>query len=299
MKKNILFRADSSFKIGTGHIMRDLVLASQYKKDGDTVFFATLNLEGNINHTIKEHQFEIKTLETNHIDEVIQLITLYKIDLIIIDHYDIDFKYEQQLKEKTTVQILSFDDTYEKHRCDILLNHNIYAKTKKYKGLVPKDCEIRCGSKYTLLRDEFIQEKSRKKIQYSEFRILIAMGGADTSNLNIKIVKMLKKCKDIKIDIVTTTANENLQKLQNCCKKNNINLHINSNNMAKLISKSNLCIVTPSVTLNEVYFMDKPFIAIKTSSNQKYMYRYLKKNRYNTLKKFNTKKLKKMFDENR
>ena len=44
--KNILFRADSSSIIGTGHIMRDLVLASQYKKANIT--FATQELQGNL-----------------------------------------------------------------------------------------------------------------------------------------------------------------------------------------------------------------------------------------------------------
>ena len=33
---NILIRADSSSTIGTGHIMRDLVLAQKYSKKGET-----------------------------------------------------------------------------------------------------------------------------------------------------------------------------------------------------------------------------------------------------------------------
>ena len=45
---NILFRADSSSTIGTGHIMRDLVLATQYKDANIT--FVTQNLDGNINY---------------------------------------------------------------------------------------------------------------------------------------------------------------------------------------------------------------------------------------------------------
>ena len=49
--KNILVRADSSSTIGTGHIMRDLVLASSYKNDNIT--FATLDLEGNIKKVSK------------------------------------------------------------------------------------------------------------------------------------------------------------------------------------------------------------------------------------------------------
>ncbi len=49
---NILFRADSSSTIGTGHIMRDLVLAEQFEDAG--IVFATRDLPGNINHKIKE-----------------------------------------------------------------------------------------------------------------------------------------------------------------------------------------------------------------------------------------------------
>ena len=85
--------------------------------------------------------------------------------MVIFDHYGIDYQYEKQIKIKTEVKILSFDDTYEKHHCDILLNHNIYAKKEQYKDLVPDFCELRCGRKYTLIRDEF------KKIGHKERQI--------------------------------------------------------------------------------------------------------------------------------
>ena len=52
MKKNILIRADSSSTIGTGHIMRDLVLAKQFPDAH--IIFATQDLPGNINHKIQE-----------------------------------------------------------------------------------------------------------------------------------------------------------------------------------------------------------------------------------------------------
>ena len=55
---NILFRVDSSSTIGTGHIMRDLVLAKQYK--GADITFATQDLNGNINKKIIKNGYKVK-----------------------------------------------------------------------------------------------------------------------------------------------------------------------------------------------------------------------------------------------
>ena len=278
--RNILFRSDSSSSIGTGHIMRDLVLASQY--NDAAIIFAVQDLDRNINHKIIEAGYGIEILKTNHIEEIHNIILKYNIDMIVIDHYQIDYKYEKELKKRNKkLKILSFDDTYEKHYCDILLNHNISANTKKYQDLVPNHCEIRCGIKHTLIRDEFLIEKMRQDI-------FIAMGGADHSNLNIKILEVLKRFNNITVNIVTTTANQNLEELKkHINKKSWIKLHINLNHIAKLIKKSDFAIITPSVIANEVYFMDIPFIVIKTASNQKEMYKYLKKKNFPTMKKFN------------
>lgn len=301
---NILFRADSSSSIGTGHIMRDLVLAQQFPNDN--IIFATKNLEGNINFKIKESGFKIELLKTNQIEELNTLINKFKIDMLIIDNYDIDYRFEKQLKIKNPkLKIFVLDDTYEKHYCDILLNHNISADEKKYKDLVPDYCELRCGSRFTLIREEFYNEKKKlnKKIfntkKYNLKTIFIAMGGADHSNVNIDILKTIKKLrsvseKKVKVNLVTTTANRNLKKLKKYCKnKKWLMLHINSSEIARLMVKSGFSIVTPSVIVNEVYFMELPFIAIKTASNQEDIYKYLKKNRFNTLNSFNEKKLKK------
>jgi len=291
----ILFRADSSSIIGTGHIMRDLVLAKQYPNA--EIIFATQKLEGNINHKIEEVGYEIEILCSNDIDELDAMIKKKEIDLLVIDHYDIAYEDEKILKTNNPkLKILSFDDTYERHYCDILLNHNISADVSRYKGLVPNGCELRCGSRYTLLRDEFYKykRKNRKIVntRSSKIKVFVAMGGADHSNINIKILKVIEKFKNIEVILVTTTANRHLKELKNYCKyKKWIKLHINSNMIAKLMSRSDFAIVTPSVTLNEIYFMNIPFIAIKSADNQEDMFRYLKRKRKEVLTRFHAKKL--------
>ena len=291
-KLNILFRCDSSSQIGLGHVMRCLVLAKEYPEA--SISFATQKLSGNINDKIIQNGYRLENLNSNTKEKLLLKLQALKIDLLVIDSYKISYKTEKFLKKYGNVTILSLDDTYEKHHCDILLNHNISADAKKYDILVPKACELRCGSKYTLLREEFIKEKNRIKKTSKVTNILLAIGGTDHSQINIKILKVLTKFPDLKVNIVTTTSNKKLEKLKRYTKNiKNAKLRINSANIAKLMRKSDLAIISPSVIANEVYFMKLPFIAIKTAKNQDDMYQYLKKKGNLTLKKFNKNRLEK------
>ena len=257
--------------------MRDLVLAKSLEGE---VLFACQNLEGNI---ISSIPYEVKVLKSNDVDELIDLIKALHVKLLVIDHYGIGADFEQKVKKATGVKILSFDDTYQAHHCDILLNHNISADKKRYNNLVPKHCELRCGSLYTLIRDEFKAEKKceREKI----YDIFIAMGGSDASNITLKILKTLPT--SLHVSVLTTTANAHLSDLQSyTADKPNIALHVNSNEVAKLLHQSRLAIVTPSVMVHEVLFMEVPFIAIKVAQNQDDMYQYLKQHDYHVLKEW-------------
>jgi UDP-2,4-diacetamido-2,4,6-trideoxy-beta-L-altropyranose hydrolase/pseudaminic acid synthase len=269
--------------------MRDLVLASHYK---DTkIIFATQKLKGNINYKIKEAGYKLALLSSNDLNEFVDIVKKYSADMVVIDHYGIDYKYEKRLKEKTGVKILAFDDTYEKHHCDILLNHNISAAASRYKELVPKGCELWCGSEYTLLREEFMQPFPPKQ-QNSTTKVLVAMGGVDSKALNIEILKVLEHFSNLEIDLLTTQANKNLAKLQTyVADKAHITLHINTNKMALLMHNADFGIFTPSVTVNEAHFMKLPFIAIQTEENQKDIYEYLKQNNFLVLKAFENDKL--------
>ncbi len=281
---NILFRADSSSTIGTGHIMRDLVLAKQYSKDN--IIFATQELEGSINHKIRESGYKLEILKSNSIDEVQLLIEKYSIDMVVIDHYEIDYSYEKQLKtQNSKLKIISIDDTYERHYCDILINHNVSGDAKKYKGLVSAYCELRCGANYTLLRDEFYQAKKSKTV-------FVAMGGTDYGNLNISILEVLSKFDNLNIILLTTIANPYLKELEKYIEgRESIELHINSSRVAYLMKISDFAIVTPSVTVNEVYFMELPLIAITVAPNQEDMAKFLKESGHLVIDNFSSQEL--------
>ena len=58
----IIIRTDASFKIGSGHIMRCLNLASRLRKVGLDVTFISRNLPGNMNSLILEKGFVLVEL---------------------------------------------------------------------------------------------------------------------------------------------------------------------------------------------------------------------------------------------
>lgn len=293
---NILIRTDSSNTIGIGHVMRDLVLAKRLQKEysNAVISFATRELKGNINDKIVAQGFKLFTLSTNEIYELDKLITEIKVDMIVIDTYEIGYQEEKALKNShKNIQLFVLDDTYEKHYCDILLNHNISANAMNYKTLVPKECELRCGAEHTLLREEFYNEIKKPKISSEKSQILISMGGVDSKFLNIPILEVLKNFNEINIDVITTISNKNLVETKKYCKNiQNVTLHINTNNIARLMHNADLAILTPSVTVNEALYLELPFIAIKTEENQNYIFNFLKEHNYDVLETFNPKKLK-------
>jgi len=263
--------------------MRDLVLAQSVEGE---ILFACQALQGSI---IEQIPYAVNILQTNDADELIALIHALHVNLLVIDHYGIDAAYERAIKEATNVTILGFDDTYQPHHCDILLNHNLYADAARYANLVPKGCELRCGSAYTLIRDEFKDEK--KIVREKIYDVLIAMGGSDAGNLTLAILKTLPK--SLHVSILTTTANAHLHELQRYVEVfPNIALHVNSKEVAKIMNQSKFAIVTPSGILHEVLFMEMPFIAIKVAINQDDMYRYLEEHDYPVMHDFEPQTLK-------
>jgi UDP-2,4-diacetamido-2,4,6-trideoxy-beta-L-altropyranose hydrolase len=259
--------------------MRCLVLAEQYKKDN--VAFVVQDLEGNANHKIVDKGYKLTILNDNSVDELVQEINKSAIDRVIFDHYGIDDKFERVVKERTGVAILSLDDTYDKHYCNILLNHNIYADAERYKDLVPDFCEIRCGSEHTLIRDEFREiEINKRPISKDNLTVFISLGGADTANIGLTVLKILTDFEDIVVNFATTRSNKNIDGLQAFSKQHqNINICVDCN-VAELMNESDVAIITPSVTAYEAMYLDLPFLAIQTAENQRYISDYLIEHNY-------------------
>lgn len=290
--RNILVRADASSSIGTGHVMRDLVLVQRFSDD--RVIFATRDLPGNINKKIESAGYPVISLNSDAEEELIGVMLENGIDMIVIDHYGIDDSYEKKLKEETGAEIFVLDDTYEKHFCDILLNHNLNAVAEKYAGLVPLECELQCGIEHTLLRREFSQIvlRAREIAGKKKLNVFVAMGGADHSAKTVPILDLLVSLGNMNATVVTTSANRAVDELMKYASDHPcVTLHVDSDQIAMLMNRCDFAIVTPSVIANEVMHLLLPFIAIKTADNQKEIAAFLEAKAFDVINDFSAEAL--------
>ena len=293
--KTVIIRADSSAGIGSGHIRRDLVLAGR-EFAGRRVLFATRELPGNSNGLIRAAGYGIVTLRSYEIKELIDVVRRHGAETVVIDHYGIDEKAERELKRKTGARLFVLDDTYTRHHCDILLNHNLYADPARYRGLVPEGCEVRCGARFTLLRREFIAARKERtgrrrdgccKNGQSGFRALVIMGGVDHRQLNPAIIEVLEGISGLDTTIVTTSANPRLESLRGfVADRPRVTLRVDAADLARLMADADFAVITPSLAAHEALYLDLPLIAVQTADNQREMAAYLQSRGHFLLESF-------------
>jgi len=191
-----------------------------------------------------------------------------------VDNYEFSIEYQKRFKKLfPDIRLSCFDDEYKDYYCDEIINHNLGVNINKYKN--PKIVKIISP----LIRDEFKQAKKKK---YKKEGIFISLGGSDSKNLTLEILKVFH---NKIINLYITTANKNLKKIQRYAKiHKNIRLHINKD-VAKGMAKSEFGIITSSTIAYEALYMDLPFIAIQTAKNQENLVKYLKKKKYIILKR--------------
>lgn len=303
----IFFRTDASDKIGKGHVTRCLKLASEMRMRGAECYFICRNHEGNLIKKIQQEKFKvyvlnnlknsekekISSLNLKHSNwlgvdwktdakDTIMALSSNKADLIVIDHYALDSRWERKLRPYTK-KIMVIDDLADRnHDCDFLLNQNLGSSADLYKNLIPKDCYQFYGPNYALLDPIYQLTRSKLKSPSSKIsRILIYFGsGKDTIKLieNILITLNEPKLFDLKIDIVIDDNIKSLPSIKKILKvKKNIRVHSNLPDLAILMSNADIAIGAGGSTTWERCCMGLPTILVVLALNQKLIGEFMHK----------------------
>jgi UDP-2,4-diacetamido-2,4,6-trideoxy-beta-L-altropyranose hydrolase len=279
---NILFRVDSSFEIGTGHVMRCLTLAKMLKEAGCAVYFVMRVCPGDLCDYIESEGFSVFRLfhDTHFTQEIdarwtIEIIRQLneRIDWCIVDHYQLDHCWEEKVKAYVRNVMVIDDLANRRHDCYLLLDQNYYQSSQlRYNGLVPRNCRLFLGPQYMILRPEFYEAKKSVKLRSGQVqRMLIFFGGSDPTNETEKGLHALKEFNfnSLEVDVVVGKANPNRSYIEKICLEMGLNYHCQINYLAQLMKKADFSLGAGGVAMWERCFLGLPSAVTIVAENQR------------------------------
>lgn len=291
--KKILFRVDSSYDIGSGHIMRCLTLAQYLRNLRCECHFVMRNLDGALIDIVKANGFNTTILPTpiHEINSSNQLRhahwlgvsqeldaeqTLKSIDhvqdWVICDHYGLDETWHTIIRPMTA-HILVIDDIYDRYmNCDLLLNQNLLLDPNPYEKLVPSNCNLLMGPKFSILREEFSDPlDGAPPPPHLLPRVLVYMGGVDQPGTTLLALRALENISSIEfyVDVIVSDKNPHIDEVKLFCKnKYKFTVYVGHVNLKYLMLKATISIGAPGSTSWERCQMGLPTILISFADNQ-------------------------------
>lgn len=230
-KYEVVFRADASIDIGTGHIMRCLTLADMLSESGFECRFVCRDHPGSLTALIRQRGFAVAGLPPAQEEDHGQTMSLghshwlgvdwqtdarqtmaaiggAPADWLIVDHYALDICWERLLRSSCR-QLMVIDDLADReHDCDLLLDQNLGRTENDYRSLAPANCQMLVGAQYALLRPQFARKRAyslARRRQAVPRRVLVTLGGVDKDNVTERVLRALLQCafsKEVEITVV-------------------------------------------------------------------------------------------------
>lgn len=292
---NVIFRTDASPLIGFGHAMRCLTLADALTDQASTCEFICREHDGNLKDLIARRGFKVHVLsgsvelEEHQLDlvhakwlgahwkidatQTIHEIQDRFIDILIVDHYGIDYRWESQLRPFCN-RIMVIDDLADrKHDCDFLLDQNLGKSPKNYIGLVAGSAKQYFGPKFALLNRKYSELRGISKVRDGRIRrALVYFGGGEES---IQLVYATvaaftsQELSDIHLDVVVSgldKPNPHFKKL--ITERGKVALYQQLPSLADLMVKADLAVGAAGSTTWERCALGLPSILVVCAFNQ-------------------------------
>lgn len=280
----VAIRADASELIGTGHLMRCLVLADSLAAAGaETTFLCSpsstpwrrmIEARGHRHVTLPIAVPAAECLSTDQRSDAaaVQDALSAGVDLLVVDHYGLDHRWEQLARMRAN-QILAIDDLANRvHDCDTLLDHNGQDDPGRYDGLTPAGAVRLLGPGYALLRPSFAAARVvRAPPDGRVRRISVFMGGTDAVGATGMVLGALshENLRHIPVDVMIGGQNVNRDGLQSAAaSRANTWVHVDVPDPALLLAASDLAIGAGGVAALERCCLGLPAICIAVADNQ-------------------------------
>jgi UDP-2,4-diacetamido-2,4,6-trideoxy-beta-L-altropyranose hydrolase len=297
----IAIRTDASNRMGLGHLTRCRTLAAALRKQGSTVHFICRRHPGNQVQALQDEGYSVSALPTapeqtttdgdyaawlgvsqdQDAEETRAALQTNAndgkydpVDWLIVDHYGLDERWEQQLRPMAS-RILVIDDLANRpHDCDLLLDQNYSADMEnRYDDKLPQNAEHLVGPEYALLRPEYAEWRQKRKNKTDQVRrVFVFFGGTDPDNLTGMTLSALSSpaFERMAVDVVVGANNPNKEAIEaQATAAPQITLHHPRPHLADLMAKADLAIGAGGTTTWERCCLGLPSLVISIAENQR------------------------------
>jgi UDP-2,4-diacetamido-2,4,6-trideoxy-beta-L-altropyranose hydrolase len=272
----LVFRADASAQMGTGHLMRCLALAQAWRGDGGESAFVT-RAEGPLAERLKEEGNEVVAVgaapgSSGDATRTAEVARREGADWIVLDGYHLLDPYELALRERGA-RIVAFDDYgHARHEhADLVVNANAYAAEDEYRRR-GTTCELMLGGRYVPLRREFERFRSWEREQRDRAtRVLVALGGSDPENRTREVLGALVDLGEgVEAIVVAGASNVHRASLEKDVRELPIRVDLRSDvrEVSELMAWADLGVGAGGTSSWERAFMELPSAVVVLADNQ-------------------------------
>lgn len=274
-----LFRADSSLEIGSGHIRRCLALAGNLASKGLSCTFVVRDLPGNANALVTAAGHQLIALPAgafsieSDAEATAQALGATPIELLVVDHYGLDWQWERALRPKAKRCAVIDDLADRPHDCDTLIDVTPGAdRASRYDALVPPNALTLFGPRYAMLRPEFLSLRASLRPRDGGIqRILISFGAVDAGNMSVAALHAIRRVcgPAINVDVVLGLDAPHLSVLRQAIHSDPCaRLHVDTSDMAALMAAADLAIGAGGTTSWERACLGLPTLVTSVADNQ-------------------------------
>lgn len=166
----------------------------------------------------------------------------YENDFVLIDKYNIDKEFVNNLRRKKIISVEVNDIPQDALGCDRLINHTPGIEIKDFPHL--PETTFFVGADYLLLREPFINALHHTAPVKEPYGIVLGFGSTDPLQLNPKVALAALRVTDETVHIITSDSNTHIQALLNMAEsESRISLHVNigPEKMIQLIRNTKGC----------------------------------------------------------
>lgn len=257
----LLILTECSDEIGYGHVVRCSSLADEAKKRNIEVVFSIPNKVEERTLSFFNHHKVISTM-WYELTNLRELIDSYEPDMVLLDSYLAPEKCYSYLYDNVP-SVIQIDDGFDfRYKGGIVINPSFNSKGIDY-PLNDKEYVFLLGSEYTLLRQAFLETKTKRRLKEKMENVFIMIGGTDIYEISNKLVVNIRhEIPDAEIHVVSQKGIDTNEKVVH----NYSNL--NDREIARLMEMCDLAIVGAGSTVYELIATKTPFLCIKVADNQ-------------------------------